>query len=397
METLHNFVNLCKEYPSASILCLFLIGYILYYFNCVAKKPLLACKDKKLRQFLANHVPIVFEKFWPTFWCFESRAMTIIRSFIETSPDIMYECELLSMPDGGQVRLDWMNNNDSPQYPDNDTRPTVVMLPGLTGTSFESYILNLVNEAKKLGYRVVVFNNRGNGSKLLTPRTYCAANTEDLGRVVHYVKSKYPDAPLMGTGVSLGGMILFSYLAKTGKDCGMLAGMCVSMAWNVFESVETLEKPGINKHILNRMLAKGLVENFKKNMHLFESHIDDVHHVLKSTTIREFDDRFTAPMFGYQTWEDYYRDACIHDKVHALEVPVLCLNAADDPFSPHYAIPVNEAEDNDNIAILVTSHGGHIGFLDGLLPRQPTYMYRMFSQYMDGVFKHAGEYIHKNE
>ncbi|WAQ94500.1 ABHD3-like protein, partial [Mya arenaria] len=269
-------------------------------------KPLLACKDKKLRQFLANHVPIVFEKFWPTFWCFESRAMTIIRSFIETSPDII---ELLSMPDGGQVRLDWMNNNDSPQYPDNDTRPT-------------------------------------------TPRTYCAANTEDLGRVVHYVKSKYPDAPLMGTGVSLGGMILFSYLAKTGKDCGMLAGMCVSMAWNV-------------------------------NMHLFESHIDDVHHVLKSTTIREFDDRFTAPMFGYQTWEDYYRDACIHDKVHALEVPVLCLNAADDPFSPHY---VNEAEDNDNIAILVTSHGGHIGFLDGLLPRQPTYMYRMFSQYMDGLF-----------
>lgn len=56
--------------------------------------------------------------------------------------------------------------------------------------------------------------------------------------------------------------------------------------------------------------------------------------MLQSTTIREFDDRFTAPMFGYCTWEDYYRDACIHDKVHNLKVPVLCLNAADDPFSP---------------------------------------------------------------
>jgi len=59
-------------------------------------------------------------------------------------------------------------------------------------------------------------------------------------------------------------MILFSYLAKMGRDCGMLAGMCVSMAWNVFESVETLERPGINKHILNRTLARGLVENFKQ-------------------------------------------------------------------------------------------------------------------------------------
>lgn len=41
-------------------------------------------------------------------------------------------------------------------------------------------------------------------------------------------------------------------------------------------------------------------------------------------------------MFGYPTWQDYYRDACLHDKVHALEVPVLCLSAADDPFSPYH-------------------------------------------------------------
>mgnify|MGYP000733001456 CR=1 FL=1 len=44
----------------------------------------------------------------------------------------------------------------------------------------------------------------------------------------------------------------------------MLAGLCVSMAWNVFRSVDSLEQPGINKHILNRMLAKGLVDNFKQ-------------------------------------------------------------------------------------------------------------------------------------
>ena len=69
---------------------------------------------------------------------------------------------------------------------------------------------------------------------------------------------------------------------------------------------------------------------------------------LQSTTIREFDDRFTAPMFGYPTWEDYYKDACVHDKVHSLEVPVLCLNAADDPISPKdgmcnysHTVPVN--------------------------------------------------------
>lgn len=53
------------------------------------------------------------------------------------------------------------------------------------------------------------------------------------------------------------------------------------------------------------------------------------------------------------------------------------------------AIPIKEAEDNDNIAILVTSHGGHIGFLEGMFPRKGGYMYRMFSRYIDAVFKHG--------
>ena len=59
-------------------------------------------------------------------------------------------------------------------------------------------------------------------------------------------------------------MILFNYLATTGADCGLQAGMIVSVAWNVFESVNSLETPGVNKHLLNKTLAKGLVNNFQR-------------------------------------------------------------------------------------------------------------------------------------
>ena len=55
------------------------------------QKPLVACYDKRFSKFLDVYVPIVREKYWPTIWCFESRAMTIIRSFLESSPDIKYE------------------------------------------------------------------------------------------------------------------------------------------------------------------------------------------------------------------------------------------------------------------------------------------------------------------
>lgn len=40
---------------------------------------------------------------------------------------------------------------------------------------------------------------------LQTPRTYCAANTEDLEAVIHHVHSLHPSAPFMAAGVSMGG------------------------------------------------------------------------------------------------------------------------------------------------------------------------------------------------
>lgn len=44
-------------------------------------------------------------------------------------------------------------------------------------------------------------------SLLQTPVTYCAADTSDLERVVQHVKGLYPDAPVLGAGVSLGGWV----------------------------------------------------------------------------------------------------------------------------------------------------------------------------------------------
>lgn len=41
-------------------------------------------------------------------------------------------------------------------------------------------------------------------------------------------------------------------------------------------------------------------------------------------------------MFGYPSNDDYYLDASPIHKIKSVQVPMLCLNAADDVFSPNH-------------------------------------------------------------
>ena len=51
------------------------------------------------------------------------------------------------------------------------------------------------------------------------------------------------------------------------------------------------------------------------------------------------------------------------------------------------AIPLDEARQSECVAIVQTSHGGHIGFLEGLFPRHRSFMDRMFAEYVFAVFE----------
>jgi len=58
-------------------------------------------------------------------------------------------------------------------------------------------------------------------------------------------------------------IILFNYVAQTGKECGLTAAMAISIAWNCFASAHSLEQP-INALIFNKMLADELKQSVIK-------------------------------------------------------------------------------------------------------------------------------------
>lgn len=105
-------------------------------------------------------------KFWPTFWCVESRAQTVFASLLrqQVLPKLDYRRELLTLKDGGEIALDWMENNCE------ENSPVILILPGLTGASQSEYIKCLVIAGNNMGARIVVFNNRGLGGVALKVR-----------------------------------------------------------------------------------------------------------------------------------------------------------------------------------------------------------------------------------
>lgn len=330
---------------------------------------------------------MVVERFSPTPWCWGGRLQTLVCAVLKSRPSVSYRNELIRTVDGGQISLDWVDNQDSATYPESSTRPTVLILPGLTGNSKQSYVLHAISQATRRGYRCVVFNNRGlGGEELLTPVTYCAANTSDLECVVQHVKGLYPHAPVLGAGVSLGGMLLLNYLARKRSESGMVAGFTISVPWNALKSATSMEEP-LNWLLFNKYLTNGLCRAVTRHRKVLEK-VVDIEYVVKARTIREFDERFTSLMFGYKSCTDYYIDASPDNKLQNTAVPILCLNAADDPFSPQHAFPLTTVQSLPNVALLLTAHGGHIAFLQGLFPRGESYMEHVFGQFVQAVFEH---------
>lgn len=64
--------------------------------------------------------------------------------------------------------------------------PVLILFPGLTGGSGDSYVQHAVLQARHAGVRAAVFNSRGTAdSPVLTPQFYSASFTDDTREVWH--------------------------------------------------------------------------------------------------------------------------------------------------------------------------------------------------------------------
>lgn len=171
------------------------------------------------------------------------------------------------MPDGGVVTLDTEDLPTEKQLP--EISPIVILLPGLTGGSEDTYVQHAVVHAREAGIRAVVFNSRGTSdSPVTTAQFYSASFTEDLRCVINHVASKYPGVPLLAAGWSLGANILCRYLGEEETDTPLTAAVAMCNPFNLPMSDKNFQR-GFNR-IYDWKLAKSLREIYSEHHHLFD-------------------------------------------------------------------------------------------------------------------------------
>ena len=78
-------------------------------------------------------------------------------------------------------------------------------------------------------------------------------------------------------------------------------------------------------------------------------------------TVREYDDRITAPFGGYESAAQYYERSSAGPWLSAIERPALLLAAADDPMIP--AASVTRFACSPSVTREIVPTGGHVGFV----------------------------------
>ncbi|XVE58153.1 hypothetical protein DITRI_Ditri04bG0147400 [Diplodiscus trichospermus] len=288
---------------------------------------------------------------------------TIFASFFRSVPHVRLRRECLQAKDGGTVALDWVVGDDRRLPPDS---PILILMPGLTGGSQDSYIRHMLTTAKRRGWRVVVFNMRGcGGSPVTTPQFYSASFVGDMCEVVEHVGARYPEANLYAAAWSLGANILVRYLGDESHTCPLSGAVSLCNPFNLVIAFDNFNV-GFNK-VYDRALARSICKIFKNHALLFEDIGGEFNIPLAANAkaVRDFDEGITRVCFGFKSLSQYYYDASSFHSIKHVQRPLLCIQAANDPISPSRAIPWEDIKANPNCMLIVTPKGGHLGWVAG--------------------------------
>ena len=287
-----------------------------------------------------------------------NRHLQTILPNILRPPLPLVDRERVELEDGDFVDLLWTPTR---------SQKALLILHGLEGSIHSPYarrILNYCNQHQIPAVFMLFRGCSGEPNRLL--RSYHSGETNDLRQIIEHLKTRgVTDLALLG--YSLGGNVTLKYMGESVTEPAIRCAIAVSVPFRLDLCATTMNS-GFAR-IYQKSLLDRLIVKMQQKQHLIRKSALNFPSPTNMRSFREFDHHFTAPINGFNSAEHYYECASSRQFLSSIDKPTLILHSRDDPFMTSDIIP-HASELSDSIALELSDHGGHVGFVgsDGLKP-----------------------------
>ncbi|XP_052276208.1 monoacylglycerol lipase ABHD2-like isoform X2 [Dreissena polymorpha] len=387
----------------------FFIGTLLRILRLFSytEKPSLYYKTKNdFIQSMLDSCPIFTSIFKPTLlWGKSGHLQTMVHALMGRVkprwPDsFRYYFEL---EDGATMSYDLF----LPPEDSKNNEFTLAICPGLANSSECIYLRAFSEYATSHGYRVAMLNHLGalKSEPLTSPRTFTYGGTEEYSHMVEHLKELFPGTKIIVVGFSMGGNIVTKYLGENlDHQRDILCGLSVCQGYEINKCKEQLMQWGNCRRIYTYLMTLNIRRLLSRHRATLFSEEGSIKYgfkkedkVFKATSLYDIDDNYTCCLAGCKSADEYYHAESSAYFLNNIRIPMLFLNALDDPLVPECLLeyPKQLIEKNENCIVMTTRHGGHLGFFEGgiFVPDNITWLDRFILEFADGVI---GMYRHGN-
>ncbi|MDX1341897.1 MAG: alpha/beta fold hydrolase [Reinekea sp.] len=267
--------------------------------------------------------------------------------------EVPFVRSVLELDDGDFLLLDTLTQTQR-------NAPWVVISHGLEGSSRRHYVTGMARHFYQAGWNVQAWNFRSCGGQLnRLPRFYHSGAIDDLKRVIAHVITSHQAQRVFLVGFSMGGNQTVLTLGDAELPDEVIGGAGFSVPLDLASCADELAKPA--QAVYMRRFLKDLKPKIAAKAEQFPERVSlQGYEEIKS--FHQFDDRYTAPLHGFNDAQDYWTQCSGRNALPYLRKPTLIVNAADDPFLSGRCYDCNLSNRSTHLFLETPSSGGHVGF-----------------------------------
>jgi uncharacterized protein len=262
--------------------------------------------------------------------------------------------ERVETNDGDFFDVEWSKVN---------SKKLLICLHGLEGNATKPYMHGMMKRFNFRKYDTVGLHHRGcSGDDNRKLKSYHTGFYDDLEFFVNKINDESYYNEIVICGFSAGGNIALKYAGYLGSNLPKIVKKIIAISSPIDVEACSIEfmKPA------NYIYTKNFLFTLKRkaqHKHDLYPGTFDINKVWKSKNFNDFDAAYTAPVWGFESANDYWAKSSSLSGIKNVTIPILLINALDDSFLSPSCYPYDLMESMPNFYLATPKYGGHLGFM----------------------------------